>query len=798
MGANAQSAKISGRVIDQTGAPIEYANISISEYSTGVASDKFGMYALEVPANKLLEIEVSCIGYEHEIYKVTLNADQSYYKDFRLKQATNYLPTISVEDKMERHNTIVRLNPEVAQTIPTSGGFEDMLKTLPSVSSNNELSSQYSVRGGNFDENLVYVNDVEIYRPLLIRSGQQEGLSFINSDLVSSVVFSAGGFEAKYGDKMSSVLDIKYRRPTDWRGSFTASLLGANAHFEGTSKNHRFRHITGFRYKTTKYVLGSMDTEGAYDPRFTDIQSFLMFDATEKLELSFLGNYSKNEYRFIPQDRETSWGTLDEALKIKMYFEGQEVDKFATLTGAFTGNYRPNKATQLKFIISSFYTSEEETFDILSQYYLNELDKQLGSDNLGDSVSNIGVGSYLNHARNYLTGYVVNAEHKGSWNKNDQFMDWGFGYKIELFDYRINEWQMNDSAGYTLPYSDSTVDFYDINVADYFIQSNRITAYWQDKFVFDLDSTQFGVSGGIRFNYWDYNNQLLLSPRVSISLKPNWKKDIVFHLSSGMYHQPPFFKEMQRPDGTLNEDLKAQSSVHVVLGSDLQFSAWNRPFKLVTELYYKYLYNLIPYDVDNVRIRYYGENMAHGYAIGAEAKLNGEFVNGTDSWVSLSVMQIQEDIEGDFYVTENANGTMDTTFPGFLPRPSDQRVNFGIYFADYLPGNPTWQVYLNLLFGTGLPFGPPNSERYMATSRIPSYRRVDVGFSKQLIGNKALSDHNPLRHIKSLWLSAEVFNLLDINNTISHIWVSDIYGRSYAVPNYLTGRRINVKLMMKF
>ena len=793
-----QSAKIKGCITNKDGMPVEYANISIRKQGIGVASDQFGMYSMDIPSNQTLNIEVSCIGYQDKKIKLNLKTSEVHTLNVELVQAVNMLPIMTVEDKIERHDILVRLNPNISTTIPTIGGMEDVLKTLPSVSSNNELSSQYSVRGGNFDENLVYVNDVEIYRPLLIRSGQQEGLSFINSDLVSSILFSAGGFEARYGDKMSSVLDIRYRKPTAWAGSVTTSFMGANVHFEGVSKSHRFRHITGFRYKTTRYVLGSMDTEGVYDPRFTDVQTYLMYDVTDKFELSFLGNYSNNIYHFIPKDRETSWGTLDEALKIKMYFEGQEDDRFTTITGAFTGTYRPNSNTKLKIIASSFYTRESETYDILSQYFLNELDKQLGSDNVGDSVANIGVGSYLNHARNYLDGYVRNIEHKGQWKKNGHFMYWGAGYKMESFNYSINEWQMNDSAGYSLPFSETTVDFFTIDTAVYDINSNRLSAYWQDKYVIELDSSELGFNVGVRANYWDFNNQFLLSPRLAVSFKPNWEKNILFRLSTGMYHQPPFFKEMRRLDGTINQNIKAQSSVHVVMGSDLHFTAWNRPFKLVTEMYYKYLYNLIPYDIDNVRIRYYGENMAHGYAAGVEAKLNGEFVKGTDSWVSISIMQTQEDIEGDFYTIENDAGVMDTIFPGYIPRPSDQRLNFGIYFADYLPGNPTWQVYLNLLFGTGLPFGPPNSERYLATSRIAPYRRVDVGFSKQLVGQKSLPKGNPLHHFKSLWISAEIFNMLNIKNTISNIWVADIYGRNYAVPNHLTGLRINLKLVAKF
>lgn len=790
----AQNAMLKGRVVDEDFTPVQFANVSISPGGMGAASDKNGYFTIQLPAGKDLNVSISFLGYEKYSEVIRLKPDAVLEQTFILKKSVSMLPGVDIEDKNERRNNIIRLNPIAARNIPTSHGMEDVLKTLPGVVSNNELSSQYSVRGGNYDENLVYVNDVEIYRPLLIRSGQQEGMSFINSDLVSSVLFSTGGFEARYGDKISSVLDIRYRKPQQWQASATLSLLGAFAHFEGVSQNRRFRHITGLRYKTTRYLLSSLDTRAMYDPRFTDVQTYLTYDFNEKFEMSFLGNYSGNYYGFIPIDNETSWGTLDQALKIKMYFEGQEVDRFLTATGAVTATYKPQKNLTVKWIASTFYTREAETYDILGQYYLNELDKQLGSNTLGDSISNIGVGSFLNHARNYLDGYVSSLAHKGDYRYNDNSLNWGITYKHEIFDYRINEWQMIDSAGYSIPYSSSEVLLFSTDTSIIGLASDRFESYLQHAWLFQLDKGEIGFNAGSRFSYWTFNRQPLFSPRLSMSYSPEWEKDYVFRLSAGMYHQPPFFKEIRRHNGTINNNILAQSSVQVVMGSDYQFLAWNRPFKLVTEVYFKYLYNIIPYDVDNVRIRYYGENMAHGYAVGVEAKVNGEFVKGTESWLSMSLMKTMEDLDNDYYTLSNEDGGVDTIYPGYLRRPTDQRFNFAVYFHDYLPNNPTWQAHLNLLFGTGFSFGPPNAQRYQSTGKIPPYRRVDLGISKQLVGDKTGHEHGLGKVFKSVWLSLEVFNLLDINNTISHIWVSDIYGRLYAVPNYLTGRRFNVKL----
>ena len=776
---------VSGYVRDKIGNPIDFVNVAIFGTPTGTSTNQNGYYELKIPANKNVHLVCACVGFKPREKKLVLKGGERFELNQFLEIFIQQFEDVNVEGKRERSTTLQRLDPKLAIQIPgMSGNIEAMLKTLPGVSSNNELSSQYTVRGGNFDENLVYVNDIEVYRPILVRSGQQEGLSFVNPDMVSSILFSAGGFDAKYGDKMSSVLDIRYRKPTVFASTLTLSMLGGSAHIEGVSKNRNFTHISGVRYQTTQYVLNSLDVQGDYKPSFTDFQTFWTYDISDRIELNFLGNFAQNKYWFVPQSRETTFGTINEALKLKIYFDGQELDQFQTFTGAVSANYRPREKLSLKFIASAYQTKETETFDIQGQYYLNELDRQMGSNSLGDSIMNIGVGTFLNHARNYLNAFVVSASHLGTLVRNDDKLQWGLTAQREMINSKIHEWEMIDSAGYSIPYSDSLVLLYMLDTADFNINSNRISSYVQNTRTFSLDSSEMMLTFGLRGVYWDFNNQVVVSPRVSLSYKPQWSKDLLFRFASGYYFQPPFYKEIRDLDGNLNKDIKAQQSIHFVLGSDWNFRAWNRPFKFITEIYYKHLNNLIPYNVDNVRIRYFGANIAKGYATGIDMKVNGEFVPGAESWASLSVMKSMENIDNDGH--------------GEIPRPSDQLVNFGLFFQDYLPKNPTYKMSLSLLFGTGLPFGPPKSDRWEATHRMTAYRRVDIGFSKILKSeDKELSAKNPFRYFKSVWITAEVFNLLDINNTISYQWIEDIRGRQYAVPNYLTSRRINLKLVMK-
>ncbi|MCK5823394.1 MAG: carboxypeptidase-like regulatory domain-containing protein [Bacteroidales bacterium] len=794
--------RIFGKITDTNQNPIELVNVSIKDYPYGTVTDINGDYEFYIPNIKQFLVIFSCIGYETKELVFDRNNPNlilfSYLElNGKLIQSLKKIDQVDITDQQYRKTNLVRINPKIINVIPdVSGNIEAVIKSLPGVSSNNELSSQYSVRGGNFDENLVYVNDIEVYRPLLIRSGQQEGLSFVNSDLVSSILFSAGGFDAIYGDKMSSVLDIKYKRPTKFGGSVSTSLLGASAHVEGTSKNLRFTHITGIRYKTSRYLLNSLDTKGEYSPDFFDFQTYLTYDVTDNFELSFLGNFSQNKYKFIPTIKKTIFGTVNEVLQLNMYFDGQEVDNFINFTGAVSGTYKPNKNLKLKFISSLYNSSENETYDIQSQYLINELDRDIGSSTMGDSIANIGIGTFLNHARNYLDAKVYNIYHKGEYATENNKLSWGMKYQHEIIDDNINEWEMHDSAGYSLPYNDSTVNLFYVLNSKNNIESNRIISYIQNSHQFNIKNTEFNFIAGLRFNYWDFNKEFLVSPRTSLSVKPNWKNDVMFRFALGYYNQPPFYKELRDLQGNINKDIKAQKSFHIVLGSDYNFTAWNRPFKYTTEVYYKFLSNLIPYNVDNVRIRYLGKNNAKGYAMGIDMKVNGEFVKGVDSWLSISLMQTEEDLNDDFYFVTDSLGNSTRVEPGYIPRPSDQLINIGLFFQDYLPGNPSYKMHLNILYGSRLPFGPPNSERYLATNRMPKpYRRVDIGFSKVLIKEgQRVRNKNPFHFFKSLWVSAEIFNLLQINNTISLIWVSDIRNHQYGIPNNLTSRRINIKL----
>ena len=796
----AQNTRIYGIVTDYNGNPVELINVTAKGHPIGASTDKSGKYSLTLKANIKYTIIFSGISYDKIEQTVLLKKGEQKKINIILQNQTKQLQEISIEDKTIRKSTLTRLDPRLIDELPNvTGSIESIIKTLPGVSSNNELSSQYSVRGGNFDENLVYVSDIEVYRPFLVRSGQQEGLSFINSDMVSTVLFSAGGFDARYGDKMSSVLDIHYQKPTEWGGAVSASLLGASAMLKGKSANGKFTHISGIRYKSTKYVLNTFETEGDYDPQFLDFQTYMTYSLNKKLSVSFLGNLANNEYNFIPSNRKTKFGTVNQALELNMYYDGQEKDKFTTTTGALAFDYKINDDLKLKFITSAFATDESETFDIQSQYWINQVDNDLGSKSLGDSIANLGVGTYLEHARNYLYATVMSVEHKGYYKINNQFWQWGVKVQNENIDDNLTEWTMIDSSGYSKPYTDSIVGINFFVKAKNSFSSMRYNSFIQNTFMFDIFSNELNITAGVRGSYWDFNKEFIISPRVNFALKPKWDKDFVFRFSTGIYYQPPFYKELRSREGVINKNIKSQKSIHYVLGTDYNFIAWNRPFKLVAEAYYKTLKNLISYSVDNVRILYSGQNDADGYAMGIDLKVNGEFVKGVDSWFSMSVMQTEEDLWNDEKIEIDDNGNKIVTYPGYIPRPSDQRVNFAIFFQDYFPRNPDYKMHMQINFGTGLPFGPPDSPRYFATARMKSYQRVDLGFSKVLKRESKMYPKGHFLHsVKNAWISVEVFNLMDRDNTISHEWVTDYQGRQYAVENSLTGRRLNVKLSVKF
>ena len=800
-----EKASVFGRVTDEKGKGLELVNVAIAGLPGGTTTDSKGRYELQIPANRSIYLAVSSMGYEKSVQELTLAPGEKRELNFRLHLTAMVLPQVQIEDNQVRTSNLIRLDPKVAVNIPTaSERIPTLLKTLPGVSSGNELSSQYSVRGGNFDENLVYVNDIEIYRPFLIRSGQQEGLSFVNSDLVSSLLFSAGGFDAKYGDKMSSVLDLQYKKPTEFGGSVSGSLLGGSVHAEGALNNRKFTYLMGARYKSNSYILNALETTGDYKPTFTDIQALFTYQATKKIEFSFLGNIADNKYKLVPETRETNFGTVNQAKRLTIYFDGQEVDSYSTWLGGFTTSYRPDKQTRLKIIASAYQSNESETYDVIGQYWIGDIENNLASENFGNVIEAQDIGTQMIHARNKLNVGVFNVAHKGTREWNNNLLQWGAKYQHENIDDRMNEWVLIDSAGYSLPrphdsigYSDPSVqpdnpfNIYELLQTQANILSNRYTAYVQNTWGINPDSSRFVLTAGVRAHYWDFNKQLVVSPRATLSFKPHWEHDILFRFSAGMYYQPPFYRELKNIDGRINNNLKAQSSLHFVAAGDYNFKIWDRPFKFVSEVYYKYMGNLTPYLIDNVRIRYYSFEKSRGYAAGIDFKVNGEFVPGVESWASLSIMQTMEDVAGDGYV--NKRGT------GYIPRPTDQRVNFSIFFQDYLPMNPTYKMSMTLLFGSSLPFGPPHSPKYTHTLRMPPYRRVDIGFSKEIVGEHTrFTASNPFRFLKSLWLTAEVLNLLQVNNTVSYIWVTDILGRQYAVPNYLTPRQLNVKLVARF
>jgi hypothetical protein len=792
---------ISGKLTGSDQQPIFLANVAILGTGTGTVTAEDGTFILEVPAGKEFTLIFSCLGYETLTEKLLLTANEKRYLSRSLAIAYQNLDEVSVTEEFDKSGAINRLDLKTLHALPgVAGSVESLLKTLPGVASGNELSSQYSVRGGNFDENLVYVNDIEIYRPFLVRSGQQEGMSFINPHMVSSVKFSAGGFDARYGDKMSSVLDISYRRPSGFGGSLDVSLLGTAFHFEGATKNKRLTHNTGFRYKTTRYLLSSLETKGEYLPSFIDFQTFISYQVSKKIEINFLGNIADNKYNFIPENRSTDFGTYKNPLNLVIYYDGREHDRFDTYLGAFTIHCRPKDNLSLKFINSGFSSLEVERFDIQGQYLINELDNRLDSETFGDSILNIGIGTFLNHARNHLDAWVYSASHIGSWITQNNQLRWGIRYQYEWIGDKMSEWEMVDSAGYSIPYTEAQVLLTSATKSDHILSSRRYIGFLQDTYSFEKNGFKYFINAGIRTNYWDYNGQLLVSPRIILSVNPDWMRNVVLRFSTGFYHQPPFFRELRYRDGTINPEIRAQKSWHIVAGGDYMFTSWDRPFKLSSEIYYKQMHDLIPYKLDNVRIQYAAENIARGYATGIEFKINGEFVKDAESWASLSFMKTAEDITGDLYRDKEGN----LIEPGYYPRPTDQRINFGLFFQDYLPHNPDYKMYLTFLYGSRLPFSAPHQDRYDIVFRMPSYKRVDIGFSKIIKKEGSiLSDRNPLKYFRSIWISAEIFNLLGVNNTISYLWVKTVSNQEnmpgeFAVPNYLTSRRFNLRLTSRF
>lgn len=800
----AQEATIKGVILDENNLPLQ--NVSVKADTIGTTTNENGFYSLNIPANQDVTIEFTHIS--HKKVVVTFNLKNGVIKEFNpvLSETIQQIAAVVISgDRRKEVEGIISLQPETIRKIPgANAGVENLLLTLPGVSNNNELSTQYSVRGGNYDENLVYINGIEVYRPFLVRSGQQEGLSFVNSDLVQNVDFSAGGFQAKYGDKLSSVLDITYKMPYQFEVNADLSLLGAAVSVENISKDSKFTSIVGARYRNNNLFVDAKQTQTNFRPVFADLQGYFTYKFTNKFHLSFLGNASLNKYDYEPLTRQTNFGTLADPVALIVFYEGQEKTEYQTYFGAFQGTYFANEDLTLNLTASTYHTTEEEYFDILAQYNLGEVNGNIGDENLGEVEFSEGIGSQLNHGRNDLDALISTIQTKGDLKINDNRFEWSVKYTHEDIRDRLIEWEVIDSAGFsirpprTIPRNEQPYIAYEgpitpfINVrARNNTQINRLQAYAQWSKRSTLGESDVWYNAGIRAHNLGVkgegvtsSNQTVFSPRGQFAIKPNWKKDMLFRAAAGLYYQPPFYRELRDSTGTVRPNVKAQKSVHLVLGNDYSFKMWDRPFKLTSEVYYKNLTNVNPYTLENVRIRYRARNNAKAYAYGLDMRLNGEFVPGTESWFSFGYLKTEENIDNQ----------------GYISRPTDQRLKFAALFQDYVPNIPNMRVYLNLVYNTGLPGGSPSyANPYDFQLRLPDYKRADVGFQFVLVDQDKQFKSGWKKPFKELAFGFEIFNIFDVQNSITNTWVRDVYSkRQYSIPNFLTPRVFNVRTTMKF
>lgn len=772
--------RVFGVIKDDQGAPIELASVRAVGQNALTFTNLKGEYNLWCASEDSVRIVYSMIGYETR-KRLLRSPGDSVRLDVMLPpfDSNNTLGTAVVTGQGRQTTTTQRITQPDAKLTPstTGNGVEEIIATQAGVSTHNELSSQYNVRGGSFDENCVYLNGIEVYRPMLVRSGQQEGLSIINSDMVESIGFSSGGFEARYGDKMSSVLDITYKHPENFEATAQASMLGAGAYVGWGNK--KVSLMSSVRYKTTRYLLGSTDTNGEYRPNFLDYQAFFSWRPNRRWSFDVLGNISDNHYNFVPHNRETKFGTISEAKTFLVYFDGQEKDFFKTMFGAATLTRHFNPDTYLALQFSTYATQEHETYDIQGQYWLNE----------ATTAEQLGVGTYLEHARNRLRARVMNTGLRFRTKLTGHTLQAGFNWTRETIHDNSREWEMRDSMGYSLPYNPTALNLIYSLRSKSDITTSRISLFAQDTWRIRAKMGLFNLTYGVRLSHWDWNKETIVSPRVSMGLLPSFSDHWTFRFATGFYYQAPFYKELKDTTLTngiatvhLNRDIKSQRSIHFVLGADYLFKMAGRPFKFTAEAYYKALSHLIPYTVDNVRVVYYGRNESSGYAAGVDFKLYGEFVPGTDSWLTFSLMRTKEKIDG-----------------LSIPRPTDQRYNVSLFFTDYFPGTTRWRFTLKAAFADGLPFGPPRSDKSKQTLRAPAYKRVDIGMSYRLLNNSDRHIQRGMgRLFKNIWLGLDCFNLLGIDNVNSYYWVTDITNTQYAVPNYLTGRQINARLSFDF
>ena len=770
--------KIKGTVNDAGGSPISMVVVKVENQAAGTLTDLKGNYSFTFQSRDSVVITYSMLGYR-TLRRVLLSPRDSVTLKVTMHLNDKVLNDAVVKGRRVQTNTMQDIKAESAKQLPSTTGnaVEDLISTMAGVSRHDEMSSQYNVRGGSFDENIVYLNGQEVFRPMLVRSGQQEGLSIINSNMVEKINFSTGGFEAKYGDKMSSVLDITYKKPKKFEASANGSLLGGGAYVGYGNDN--FSVMSSIRYKTTRYLLGSLETTGEYRPNFLDYQAYLSWTPNERWAFDFIGNISDNHYNFKPESRETKFGTINDAKTFKVYFDGKEKDLFRTYYGAFTATRKFGKNTELSLLGSAFSTHEQETYDITGEYWLNE----------SGSQEELGVGVYREHARNYLDAKVASAALRLKTRFGAHNLEAAVSLRTEHVEEKATEWEMRDSSGYSIPHNPNELQlFYNMH-ANEKINTTRIEAYVQDTYRFSNKLGHFTLNYGIRMSNWSWNKETIISPRASIGLIPDFNDNWVFRFATGVYYQTPFYKELRDTVTTgsntvvrLNREIKSQRSIQFVLGGDYNFKLDNRPFRFTTEIYYKAMSNLIPYNINNVRTIYYGRNISDGYAVGIDTKLYGEFVPGTDSWVTFSLMRTKEKIGNKW-----------------VPRPTDQRYNISLYFTDFFPGTDRWKLTLRGALADGLPFGPPHSGREKQNFRAPAYKRVDIGMSYRLLNNEDGSHTRGIAKIlRNAWLGIDAFNVFGINNVNSYYWVSDVTNQQYAVPNYLTGRLINLNLQLEF
>lgn len=775
--AQAQTFTLSGRVIDENNDPVEFASVSCPKQGKMTMTSLKGDYSLQLQSADSVEIRFSMVGYKTKVRTLRRPRGKQTMQVV-LHSSDNALSEVTITGKRIETGQTQELSKEHLKSMPSTTGnaVEEMIQSQAGVSTHSELSSQYNVRGGSFDENSVYINNVEIFRPFLVRSGQQEGISVINPDMVEKIGFSTGGYEARYGDKMSSALNIEYRRPKRFEASATASMLGASA-FVGMS-NKKFSWSNGLRYKTTKYLLGSMDTKGEYQPTFIDYQTYLTYSPNKRWDIKFLGNISDNHYNFTPEDRETNFGTMENVKAFKVYFDGQEKDVFRTFFGSLGITRKFNESTSLSLIASAFNTREQEKYDIQGQYWLTQT----------ETSENLGVGTYFQHTRNYLKAHVESAKLLFKTKQKKHNIEAAFTYKWEHIEENSVEYEMRDSSKYSIPHTGKDLYMIYSMRAKNTLTANRVEAYAQDTYRFtgSEGKTLYTLNYGLRLAYWSFTKETILSPRLSLGIIPAFNENITMRFATGLYYQAPFFKEIRDTTTTngityasLNRKAKSQRSIHFIAGFDYRFKMNDRPFKFTAEAYYKALGNLVPYSVNNVKVVYYGDNMCSGHAAGLDLKLFGEFVPGTDSWVSLSLMNTSMKLNGKS-----------------IPLPTDQRYAVNLFFTDYFPGTTRWKMSLKLALADGLPFSAPHRELESNVFRAPAYKRADVGLNYRIIDN---SDRHKKRNpIRNLWVGAECLNLFGINNVNSYYWITDVTGQQYAVPNYLTGRQINVKLSVDF